>query len=74
MIARIRECNTVQSSTAVRISVEVEKTRSELMDLLPLADVVCEIVNTLNTVLDALFLCRYLLAKIWQSFMTVQIK
>jgi hypothetical protein len=40
MIAHIREQNKLQPSNPVRISVEVEKVKPELLDLLPLGDVV----------------------------------
>lgn len=40
MIAHVREQNKLHSSNPVRISVEVETVKLELMDLLPLADVV----------------------------------
>lgn len=41
MIAHIREHNKLCSSNPITISIEVEKTRPELMNFIPMADVVC---------------------------------
>lgn len=48
MIAHIREHNKLCSSNPITISIEVEKTRPELMNFISMADVVCTYICTNN--------------------------
>lgn len=57
MVAHIREHNGVKSDP-VTVSIEIEKTKSELMALLPLADVVCYLYYLLTHVGPEKGVCR----------------
>ena len=63
MVAHIRGHKV--KADPVTVSIEIEKTKSELMTLLPLADVVCYYVLPLADVMYCLWLMWYIIMTLY---------